>query len=233
MRSLFRTFFSESLKCNLFVFYFFFTSLNCYSQVNDAGLWASVNLDKKVTQKLTFSLSEELRFNENVSELGTAFTEIGADYKFYKFVSLGISYRYIQKKRVDDFYSIRHRYNIDLSLKYKLKKINLTLRERFQTQYADVNTSEDGKIAERYLRSKLTVKYDLGKKYIPFISCELFYQLSNREENEFDNARYAAGFKYEFNKKMSIDLFYLINKEFHVNDPWTEYVTGIAFNYSF
>ena len=217
----------------LFVCLFYLKIPVAFSQVKDAGLWSSVNLEKKITQKLTAGLSEELRFNENITELGTAFTEIGVDYKFYKFVSLGISYRFIQKRRVDDFYSTRHRYNIDLSLKYKIKKISVSLRERFQTQYADVNTSEDGKIAERYLRNKLTLKYDLDKKYTPYISCELFYQLSNPEGNEFDNIRYAAGFNYEFNKKMSVDLFYLINKEFHVNDPWTEYISGIGFNYSF
>ncbi|HKR05723.1 MAG TPA: DUF2490 domain-containing protein, partial [Bacteroidia bacterium] len=128
----------------LFVCLFYLKIPVAFSQVKDAGLWSSVNLEKKITQKLTAGLSEELRFNENITELGTAFTEIGVDYKFYKFVSLGISYRFIQKRRVDDFYSTRHRYNIDLSLKYKIKKISVSLRERFQTQYADVNTSEDG-----------------------------------------------------------------------------------------
>ena len=217
----------------IFLSRFFFSTHPGTAQVNDAGLWTSVNVEKKIISRLTVSLTEELRFNENISELGTAFTEIGADYKFNKFVSFGASYRFIQKRRVDDFYSLRHRYNMDLSLKYKIKKIGITLRERFQTQYSDVNTSENGKVPERYLRNKLTLKYDLDKKYMPFISAELFYQLSNPRGNEFDNVRYAAGFDYEINKRMSASLFYIINKEFNVNDPWTEYIIGTGFTFSF
>ena len=109
----------------------------------------------------------------------------------------------------------------------------MTLRERLQTQYVNVNSSENGKVAERYLRNKVTLKYDLGKKYTPFFATELFYQLTNAKGNEFDNVRYTAGFNYEFSKRASLDLFYLINKAFNTNDPVTDYVSGISFNYSF
>ena len=179
------------------------------------------------------TLTEEMRFNENLSELGVAYTELGVDYKLYKFISAGVSYRYIQKKQVDNFYSLRHRYNIDLSLKYKIKMVNVSLRERFQTQYADVNTSETGSVPQRYLRNKLTLKYNLGKKYTPFIYSELFLQLNNPEGNEIDNVRYAAGFEYEINKLMNLEFYYMINKKIHVSDPLTEYITGIDFTYSF
>jgi len=220
--------------CSLFfICLFYFEIRVCPAQVNDACLWTSMNIEKKITSKFSATLTEELRFNENISELGTAFTELGASYKFYNFFSLGLSYRYIQNKNQDDSYSIRHRYNIDLAFKYKGKKVIASLRERVQTQYTDVNTSEDGKVPVRYLRSKLMLKYDLEKKYTPFISCELFLQLSNPEGNEIDKERFAAGFSYEFSKYTAVDLFYMINKEIHVNDPLTEYITGVEFNYTF
>ncbi len=214
------------------VFSFWFISAQCvFSQVNDAGLWTSVNLEKKITADFSLNLSEELRFNENISELGTAFTEFGGDYKLIKNLTAGISYRFIQKRRVDDFYSTRHRLIFNLSYRHKIKKLSITLRERFQTQYADIYSSEDGKIPEHTLRSKLTLKYDFDKKYFPFIYTELFYQLNNPEGNELVNVRYAAGFEYEFNKRSSLDLFYLINKEINVNNPWTDYVIGVAYNF--
>ncbi|MEO5572001.1 MAG: DUF2490 domain-containing protein [Bacteroidia bacterium] len=212
--------------------FIFFVRL-CNAQENDAGLWAGVNVEKKITSKWSARLTEELRFNENISELGTAYTEIGMDYRFYKFVSLGVSYRFSQKRKVNDIYSLRHRYNIDLSLKHKFKKISVSLRERFQTQYTDVNTSEDGKVAERYLRNKLTLKYDLGKKYTPYFYTEWFYQLYNPEGNELDNVRYGAGFDYEISKFMSLEFYYLINKELHVKNPLTSFISGVEFTYSF
>ena len=217
----------------LVVFIIICKTVVCLAQVNDAGLWASINVEKKLTSKFALTLTEEARMNENISELGTAFSEIGATYKIKKYISIGVSYRFIQHRRVDDFYSFRHRYMIDLVLKKKIKKFAFTLRERFQTQYADLNSSENGKVPDYYLRNKLTVKYDFDKKYTPFIAAELFYQLSNQKGNEIDNTRYSAGFEYKFNKKVSVDLFYLINREINVNDPWTDYVVGFGLNYSF
>ena len=204
-----------------------------YSQVNDAALWTSVSLEKKISQKLTVNLSEEIRFNENISEFGMALTELGAEYRFYKAFTLGASFRFAQKRRVDDFYSIRYRYSFDLSYKHKIKKMSITLAEKYQLHYADVNSSENGKVPERFLRTKLTFKYDLEKKYTPYASCELFYLIGSPVGNEFVTVRYEAGFKYAFNKKASLDLYYMIDKEIHVNDPLTSYITGIGFNYSF
>lgn len=218
---------------SLIVFLFLFETTLCFSQVNDAGLWASINLEKKINPKLAIALTEEARFNENISELGSAFTELGANYKIKKNILIGVSYRFIQRRGVDDFYSLRHRYMIDLTIKHKIKKVSFALRERFQSQYADVNTSENGRLSERTLRNKLTVKYDLDKKYTPYISAELFYQLNNVMGNEFDNIRYAVGFEYKFNKTSSLDLFYLINKEMNINDPVTDYVIGMGYNYTF
>lgn len=224
---------SKRIASSVFCFIVLCATSLCFAQVNDAGLWASINLEKKVSSKLTLTFTEEARFNENISEPGTLFSEIGGNYKLKKYLVVGASYRFIQRRRVDDFYSMRHRYMMDVSLKHKIKKVAFTFRERFQTQYANINSSETGKVADRYLRSKLTVKFDLDKKYTPFISAELFYQLTNPKGNELDNMRYAAGFEYKFNKRTSVDLFYLINKEINMNDPVNDYVTGIGFNYSF
>lgn len=220
----------RAVNCVLF-FCFVYAPFSTFAQVEDAGLWTSVNIEKKITTDFSVELSEELRFNENISELGTVFTEVGGDYKLIKHVTVGASYRFIQRRRVDDFYSLRHRYTFTATLRYKIKKMAINLRERYVTQYADINTSEDGKIPQKYLGSKLTLKYDLEKKYTPFLYTELFYNLSIPEGNDFDNVRYAAGFEYEFNKKNSIELSYLVNKEFNVNNPLTSYVIEIAYNF--
>lgn len=214
-------------------FFFAFIYIGCFSQVNDAGLWTSIDIDKKIAGGFTASLSEELRFNENITELGTAFTEIGIEHKIVKRLSGGISYRFIQNRRIDNSYSIRHRMNFDLAYRMKFKRVIASLRERLQSQVKDVQTSAEGFSPGYYLRSKLTVKYDLNKKYTPWISCEMFYQLNNPAGNELDNIRYALGFDYKFNKKNSITLFYMINQQVNVNDPWTSYISGINYSYNF
>lgn len=233
-RSMF--FIMSKKNCFLFLvgtFVLLSASKSTSAQVKDAGLWLSLNAEKKITSKLSATLSQEFRMNENITELGTAFTEAGIEYKIFKKGFVGLSYRFIQKRKVDDFYSLRHRINVDAGYRFKVTRMSLTVRERFQTQYSDVNTSPEGHIPEYYLRSKLTFKYNLEKKYTPFMAAELFYQLNNAKGNEIDNIRYSAGFDYEINKLHSLEVFYLINKEVNVNDPWTEYIIGIGYKYAF
>lgn len=216
---------NKSIACFLLLAFSFATK----AQVNDAGLWLNLSAEKKITQKFSTQLTQSFRLNENFSELGTSFSEIGVNYKIQKRLSIGAAYRFSQKRRVDDFYSMRHRYNIDISYKLKIKKLSITLRERFQSRYKDYKTSEKGNVPKNYFRSKITMRYNLNKKYTPFISGELFYQLAE----QIDNLRFKAGFDYEFNKFSTLNLYYMIDKEINVKNPWTNYVIGLGYNYSF
>lgn len=212
-----------------FVAFLLLFCLKTKSQVNDAGLWLTLGAEKKISQKFSTQLTQCFRLNENYSELGTSFTEIGLKYKLAKKLSITGTYRFAQKRKVNDFYSLRHRYNIDLGYKFKVKKVSITLRERFQSSYKDVGRREKGNVPANYFRSKITLQYNLNKKYTPFVSGELFYEI----KQYIDNMRFKAGFDYEFNKLSSLNVYYMIDKEINVKNPWTNYVLGIGYNYSF
>ena len=202
-------------------------------QVNDAGLWMNAGFEKKLNKKLSLYLSEEVRMNENISEVGTIFTETGAEYKVLKNLNISAAYRFINKRRLDDSYSKRHRYMIDASYKLKIHKLNLAVRERFQSQYNDINSSAKGHLPENYLRSKLSLKYPLRKRIETYISAEIFNQLNNPDGNEIDNERFTAGITYKISKAADLDSSYLINKEINVKNPMTSYIIGIGYFYSF
>lgn len=207
--------------------------MQAHSQVKDAGLWLSIAAEKKLTNKITIDLSHEFRFNENISELGSSFTEAGAEYKFTKKFSAGIYYRLIKRRQLNDYYLTRHRSFIDLTYRKKVKKVAFTLRQRVQGQMDAIKTEDDGSYPEYNMRTKLTVKLDLEKKYTPFVAAEIFYPVFTGIKSKVDNYRLAAGVEYELNKRHSFTLSYIINKEVNVNDPWTEYISGIAYKFSF
>jgi hypothetical protein len=204
------------------------------AQVNDAGLWASLSIEKKVTQRLSIGLTEELRFNENISELATMFTDLGVGYKFFKDEVLGISanYRYIRKKSVEDYYSSRHRWYGDLTLKKKFGMITPSIRTRFQSQFRDEGTTEASWNAEYYMRNRLMLKFDLEKKYRPYLGAELYTQLDGGDMLN-DNVRISAGVDYSFNEQSAVNLGYLLDREFNVNNPVRNYVITVGYGFSF
>jgi hypothetical protein len=199
-------------------------------QNKDAGLWISVSFEAKLVKKLTFNISQEFRFNENISELGIIFTDAGVEYKLNKHFQVAFDYRYIKKRMVDDFYITRHRLYADIKYEKKIKPIQIQVRTRF-SNYAEFSHGSDGRNPEFYLRNKLSLKWDLEKEYKPYISIELFSPLNYPRYSAFDNIRTTAGIEYDFTKHHKVDLYYMIQKELNVSHPETDFIVGLGYYY--
>ncbi len=208
-----------------------FFSIPLKAQVNDAGLWTSVKVETELVKKLNASILQEFRFSENITELGAFYTEAGLDYKINKHFQVEVNYRFSQKRQVENYYSLRHRFSIDLKYSKKLKPFELKYRIRFQDQYADIGRSKDGGVPEYYLRNKLSLQWDLKKAYTPYVSVELFSPLNYPRYYAFDNIRSIAGVEYAFTKHHKLDLYYMIHKEVNMSQPYTYFVVGIGYVY--
>lgn len=206
---------------------------NLRAQVNDAGLWTSYSLEKKLSQAWSASFSQELRLNENMSEAGTFFSDAGVTYKFNKRVKLSFNYRYSDKRNMDDSYSQRHRFYVDVTMREKLKPFIFTGRIRFQQQFEDIFTSENGLVPQRYIRPKLTCKLDLDKAFAPFISAEYFNPMTCDRTFYLDKSRYMAGIDYQISSSGTLELFYLIQSELNQKNPLTDYVVGLGYSLEF
>jgi hypothetical protein len=216
---------------SLFILTVFFFGAPLKGQVNDAGLWTSVNFEAKIVKNLAVNLSEEFRFNENITELGTSFTDLGLEYKISKHFQVSANYRFTQKHRVDDYYSFRHRFYASVKYSRKIKPFELSYRLQLLDEYADIGRASDGGVPEFYLRNKLGIKWDTKKPYTPYASIELFSPLNYPRNTAFEALRAIAGMEYELTKHHKIDLFYLIDKEIHVSNPETSFVFGLGYYY--
>jgi outer membrane protein assembly factor BamA len=205
------------------------TAMAGFAQTKDAMLWLNVTLEKKITKDFSLSVAEELRFSDNITELGAYFTDLGLNYKFDKHWRMSANYRFTNRQRLDDSYSKRHRYYFDLSYRNKFKPFSLIFRTRFQSQYTDVNSSATGHVPEYYWRNKLSLKYELEKKYTPYISLEMFLPVLTPQLSQPDGMRYTAGMEYAINKHATLDLYYMIQRAYNVNNPETDFVIGVGF----
>lgn len=209
--------------------FFICVSGHCsFAQEKDAGLWTSISVEKKFTQKFSANISEELRFNQNISILGSFFTDAGITFRLNDAFRIAANYRFINRHRLDGSYSKRHRYYFDLSWRKKINRITPVARLRFQSQYTDMYSSPDGFIPEYYLRPKFSLRYNMKGKWNPYIGCELFYGIPK----ELDNARYTLGAERSINKKVSLDIFFLHQREFNVRNPIYDYIWGFTISYS-
>lgn len=204
------------------------------AQVNDFGLWTSVAVSHRITRNLSVTVEEQVRFDQNVSHVSQFFTDGGFEYAISKSFRAGVYYRFINSNR-ETYYSKRHRWYADLSYKVRLKPFQFTLRTRMQQQVEDLHSSDTGRIPSWYSRNKFSARLDLVKKYYPFVSAELYYRIASpgEERNIVDKVRYQAGINYEFNRIHSLEGYYMIQREYNVNNPVTDYIVGIGYLFAF
>lgn len=213
----------------------FISKLNAQN-FSDAGMWNTVNIEKKLKNNLSVFVKEEFRLKENFGQLNLFYTDVGVGYRPYNFLKAELSYRSVEKYLITDFFSIRHRLMLDITLKKKYNRFTLSYRQRLQAEVRNVNSSDNGRVPELYSRNKGEVKYDLHKKYTPFFSCEWRYQIKDPRNVESDRTwhrvRYALGFDYELNKRSTFGVYYLFQHEWNVSIPENLYILGLEYSLS-
>lgn len=217
-------------RCSLTVLLLF--PLHLSAQIDDVGLWLGISVEKQITRRASISLGEQLRFENDISSIDVVLTDVGLDYSISKNFRAGIHYRFMNSNR-ENYYSKRHRIYVNLSYRYKIRFITLILRERVQQQYNNINSSELGKIPTWVWRSKLTARFDLKKKYTPYIAGEVYYIIDNARERDqiISRIRYETGFDYRFNRVQSVNPFALF--QYSPSTKINELIYGIAYSMSF
>lgn len=203
---------------------------------DDAGLWATFNLDKKLNNKFSLFATEEFRMRENFTRVNLFYTDLGVEYRPAKILKVALAYRLIEKNLIDDSYSFRHRLMLDITLRKKVNKFVLSYRQRLQGEVRNVYSSEDGHLPEWYSRNKFTLKYDLDKPITPYIAAEFRYQIKNPRALESDGLfhrnRYSIGLDYKRNDKNTFGLYYLVQQEYNVSAPQNLYIIGVEYSLS-
>ena len=207
------------------------------AQQSDFGAWATLSLEKKLKRNFSATLSEEIRFFQNLQRFNLAYTNVGLSYKLNKAIKFSAVYRFIQKSRDENTISWRHRIYVDLQIKQKYYPITIAYRTRLQSQVRDFYTSDDGKIPERYWRNKLDLRYEIGYGFSPYIADEFRYQFKNdrniEANNKFNRGRYYLGVQYQYTEAKTFDLYFMNQREFNVNNPERNYIIGLEYAYSF
>ena len=211
---------------------FLFITSHLKAQVNDAGIWTGIEIEKKITQAFSIKYIQETRFNENITEAGSLINELGADYRFDKKSRISFVYRVNYQRQLNNMYIPVNRFYFDYSYRNKLSifEINFRLRAQMQSKNSFVYDSDGN--TKSAIRPKISLKYPL-KKLQPYLSAEVYLPIFYNEYKPLDKLRFAIGTEYSFNKQNSIDLRYMIQKEFYTNNPVTDFVFSLSYNFKF
>ena len=202
------------------------------SQTEDFQLWSGIRLEMDIFNKVSVRIEEEIRLPENISIIEDCFTDLGILYNFLDNFTLRGYYRFTRRNEIDDRTSNIHRYCIDLKYEKSIYRWDLALRTRYQSRYKNISSDELGNKPDNYNRSKFSLAYDIYRSPLkPRIWFEVFYQLNNPDGNEMDKIRFAPEMSYRINNNFRVRIYYIIEKEYNVYDPETNYILGTSLIY--
>ncbi|HKK40784.1 MAG TPA: DUF2490 domain-containing protein [Bacteroidales bacterium] len=208
-----------------------FCSLTLSGQNNDFGIWYGVSTSMQVKKKLQLDLQTQLRTFNNASTVDEGYLEGGIEYKWKKYMSFEINYRFSKVYEKDLNYHTRHKWFADVKADHDVGRINFSGRLRFQRQDKTYYDSENDRLPEYHGRIRLKAEYKTPSFPVnPYISAESFIRMSEQDEDRIDKYRYTAGFTFKINKKQSIDADYTLQ---HDLAPHILNTSLIAIEYKF
>ena len=203
----------------VFVAFFILLSTKQLSaqESNDLEGWSALQIDIKVTKKLSFLVAEHLRYKKDISTLSNYFTQLETSYEIFKGFQLGAGVRFIKKN--DDIgnkqgIESHFRFQLDARYQHKVKQLNLSYRLRYQNKNELGFSEEEGDVTKEYLRFMMGVGYKLKSIGIVFkLKGELFDNISKGSGSKVINRnRFTLMASKRFNKIGKFSIFYRIQE---------------------
>lgn len=201
-------------------------SFRSLSQTKDAGLWADLGMSKELTDRLEFSLSPEIRLDENLSRWSRCFADAGLEYKMNKRFSMGGTYRGGWSNdgvHVD----YRQRVQYGWTWKEKLDDVIVQVQSRAQLSLAG-RTDADVDFVSVW-RNRAGLKYTGLKKLDLASSFEMFNSISRFNRFEARNWRWIISATRKLSKKQSIAVGYLIQRDLTESPQEIDYVILLSY----
>ena len=230
------------------------------AHADDLGMWLGATIEKKLSKQMSVAVDGEWRLRDNISATDRFSVGVEADYKIMPWLKADAGYKYLHSRQpralsnsgnyiYNTYWYPRHRIFASLEGTWKLKRLKLSLRERWQYTYRpefvrhrmNINelssgygtvsdNAKEGK-AQNYLRSRLSAEYNIRKCPLsPFASVEMFNGWS------IGKVRYSIGTDYKLDKHNSLKLYYMFSdrKAYDTDDDITDsHIIGIDYKYSF
>ena len=208
---------------------------------NDLEGWGAVQLDMRASKKMSFSISEHLRYRNDITTVSTYFTQLEASYEILKDFELGGGVRFIKKN--DDVgkkqgIESHFRYQFEANFKHDINRIGLSYRLRYQNKNELGFSEDEGDIAKEQLRLLFGVDYKLLPVNIVFkLKAEFFNTFVNKTVgNKINRQRFTLSASRKFSGFGKIALFYRIQDDLHVEVKKTEVTVSkaiLGFKYSY
>lgn len=203
--------------------------------VQDLELWLKAGAQADLTNELQLEAEQQIRFDENASEVKNYHTEIALSYALHDQVELFFVNRFIRRNdnRGDvQGYESHFRYQFGTQISHKLNQFRFKHRLLFQHRNELGLRREEGDIARRFLRYRFLTEYKIKNwPYDPRIKVEYFNDLPKEFAETNDQLRFGIGTERKYKKIGQFSVDYLIERSLDL--PVTQWTYILVFRYEY
>lgn len=216
----------------LLCFFVLNLQLSTRSQQNDFVSWNYVNLNYKINENWTASFAEHMMRNENASETWLFLHDLSINHRITRHLSHELHIRLINQKRMNDQFEGREMLFYAINGRVNWQGLTLTARTRWQGLVYGTHFKDAYQGPYFYHRFRLGVGKSINYHWRTGLNAEIFQPLNRPQRAPFDQIRWGAGISYRFNKYLTVDQLFQIQKQFNRANPYTYYVWGLGCNFT-
>ena len=225
-------------------------------QADDSGLILSAEASRKIRKGLNAGFEVEFRSRNDFRTAERVSLGASVSYKLLPWLKASGGYNLLIENNREEitynddlsynnwrpsYWGVRHRFNVSLTASYKVRRVEFSLRERWQYTYRpekmidnfDFNEAEweDHKVrgkGKNVLRSRLQAEWDIPRcKFDPFASVEF------HNSKHLDKTRFIVGVGHTIKKTHDFKLYYRYQLTgSHSSDP-NIHMLGLGYTYKF
>jgi hypothetical protein len=191
----------------------------------DVQAWTEVGVSHEV-EDWRFTFDQHLRFDEDVSRVGSVMPELGVTYRIAKWFRTGVGYRLEYERDGSGDMVTRHRFHVRGSSRYDIGKW-VRLEHRLQLQESLRPSSND--MYRHVMRNRADVSLRRYKPFVASASAELFHAIDRGDAIHLDKIWLTASGTYGAGPN-DFELFYRV--EVPQADPMdpTLHIFGLAYH---
>lgn len=205
-------------------------------ETNDMEGWSSIELDVKANKNLSFSVSEHLRYRNDITTLKNYFTQAKVKYELFKNFEIGAGIRYITNN--DDTGNIQgyeplFRYQFDAIFSDKIDKVTVLFRLRYQNKNELGFSESEGDIPVEYTRYRMGFDYQIkALKLNAKLFGEVFNEAKTTDSNGgFNRHRYTLRISRKFKNFGTVGMFYANQSDYSTNTKKNKSIIGFKYSY--
>lgn len=193
----------------------------------DTQLWTELALEHDLTRRWSLMFEQHVRFDADVSRVGSVMPEPSVSYRVEKWFRVGAGYRLEYERNNDDELVARHRAYVFTRLRKDLGDVRLDHRLQLQEQWRpDAN-----RVNRHTVRNRGEVSYGGLGAFTPVASVETHHILGEDGNTiHLGKLWLTAGVDWE-RDRLGVGVFYrLVTAQHDPNDP-TGHVVGLGVGY--